>query len=193
MALPDVAALKRVLKIEHADEDTLVGELRARAIALVQGGKGGLGCPLEAVEMIFVDEAECTRADRVGVRSLIIPKTPIDIDSVAIVDASDTEVDTEDLRLDGLAGLVRYKDGSRFTNGPYEITCDVGLSAHPRYEVEFEAIVSAAVVDLVADLYTRRNPSQQTALSGGGNSSTFSIDGLPKRIVDSLEMIRQNL
>lgn len=193
MALPDAAALKRVLKIEHTAEDTLVGELLARAIGLVQGGRGGLGCAITAAEQTITDDAEGNLGRKVGVRSLLVPKTPFDVETLEITDADDVALDNEDLSISALTGIIRYRDGSRFVNGPYEITCDVGLSAHPRYS-EFEPIVSAAIVDVVVDLYKRRNPSQQTEVAGGGNSSTFSIlDGLPKRIVDSLEMIRQNL
>lgn len=191
MSLPDVAALKRVLKIEHTAEDTLVGELLARALGLVQGY---LGCPITAAEVAFVDEADYTMANKVGVKTLLIPKTPVDAESVAVTDKDETALDLDDLRVDGEVGTIRYRDGSRFANGPYEITCNVGLSAHRRYSVEFEPIVSAAIVDTVSDLYYRRNPSQQTHVAGGGTSSTFSIlDGLPKRVQDSLNRIRQEL
>lgn len=192
MALPDVAALKRVLKIEHTAEDTLVAELLARAIGLVQGGKGGLGVAIEAEEQVFTDDAEGNLARKVGVRSLLVPKTPFDVATIEITDADDTALDNEDLRIDPLSGVIRYKDGSRFFNGPYEITCDVGLDAHPRY-AEFEPIVSAAIVDVVSDLYARRNPSAQSETAAGGVSRSYVEGGLPQRVVDSLETIRQNL
>src|SRR5690242_1225941 len=120
MALPDVAALKDVLKIEHSGEDTLVGELLARALGLVQGE---LRVAIEAAGQTFVDEAEANLARKVGVRSLLVPQTPFDVASVEIVDASDTALVNDDLRIDALTGIIRYKDGSRFCNGPYEITC----------------------------------------------------------------------
>jgi hypothetical protein len=190
VSLPDAAALKRALKIEHTAEDTLVAELLARAIGLVQGY---IGTPITAAEVVFVDEADYTMATKVGVKTLLIPKTPVDPESVAITDAQDTALDLADLRVDGETGTVRYRDGSRFANGPYEITCAVGLSAHRRYAVEFEPIVSAAIVDTVSDLYARRNPSQQSEGVGGGRSTAFALDGLPKRVQDSLDRIRQEL
>lgn len=188
MALPDVAALKRVLKIEHTAEDTLVEELRARAIGLVSGAIGGV--PIEAVELEMIDEAETQVSNSVGPRSLLVPRTPFDATTVEIVDNSDATLDNDDLRISASTGIIRYRDGSNFANGPYTITADVGLEHHPLYTSMLEAIVSAAIVDTVADLYYRRNPTAQSEGVAAGINRSYTH---PQRIYDALAPVRQVL
>lgn len=188
MSLPDVAALKRYLKIENTAEDTLLAELLARSLATAQRR---VGVPIVSVSRVFVDEAETGNFYSHGPRSLLVPVTPFDVDTLVVVDADGVTVDADDLRSDVGAGIIRYVDGSPFENGPYTITVDVGLDNEDDYDTLIEPIVSQAIVDLVADLYQRRNPAASSERNAGGDSVAYTADGIPCRVADALDSIRR--
>src|SRR5688572_23566518 len=94
MALVDAAALKRVLKVEHTAEDTLIGELLARVLGLVQIY---IGCPITAAERTMIDPAETAVYGAGGPKTLIVPKTPFDPETIEITDRDGNDCDPDDM------------------------------------------------------------------------------------------------
>lgn len=179
MALPDVDALKRTLKIEHTAEDTLLAEELVRATGLVQRF---IGTPIVGrADSVYYDEATNNP------RTLVINETPVDPEEVEIEDRDGTALDVSLLRINPETGVIRYRDGlTRFSFGPYKITATVGLDTLDTYALEIEPTVSQAIVDTVADLYYRRNPAALNEASNGINRSYNPASGLPLRVEAAL-------
>jgi len=153
---------KEYLRLQSGAEDLLLGGLVQSATALVEAW---IGRPVEARSMTFVDSG-VDAFDR-PVAKLRVPVTPVAA-LTSVVDDDGTALDLTGLRTDATTGLVSYKDKSMFMNGPYTITATVGLSASPQYQFGASAAIQQAVVDIVADLYQRRNPAASREAEGGG-------------------------
>ncbi len=191
MSLPTVSDCKSYLKIEHTAEDTLLGQLLARALMLSQRR---VGCAFVAVAKTMIDRAQTDVFYSAGPTSLIVPSTPFDPSAgLTITDADGTALTLDDLTIDGETGLIRYADGSAFENGPYTIAANVGLSTLPNYADEIEALVSSAIIDFVADLYQRRSPGARGESAAGGVRVDWTPDGIPCRVAEVLDMVRRPL
>jgi hypothetical protein len=153
---------KRYLRLQTDEENVLLQSLINSSIAAVEAW---IGRPVEARSMTFVDSG-MDLFDR-PVAKLRVPVTPIAA-LTSVVDDDGTALDLTRLRTDVTTGLVSYKDKSMFMNGPYTITATVGLSASPQYQFGASAAIQQAVVDVVADLYQRRNPAASREAEGGG-------------------------
>jgi uncharacterized phiE125 gp8 family phage protein len=187
MALLALAQVKLYLRKQTTAEDTLLAALLASAIGIVEAH---LRRPIIATEREFVDEA----TDTFGgcVRALLVPVTPVG-SICSIADADGEELDTELLRVGKETGLVKYLDGSSFTNGPYTITANVGLSHREGYATRIEPAINQAILDVVADLYQRRSPAASQETAGGGVSTAFTQGnhgGVPDRVAAMLAPFR---
>jgi hypothetical protein len=157
-----VRDIKRYLRIQTDEENPLLLGLINSGIALVEAW---IGRPIEARPMTFTDSG-VDMFDR-PLAKLRVPVTPVS-SLLSVVDDDGGAVDLTRLRVDTVTGLVAYKDKSTFNNGPYTITASVGLSASPQYRFGASAAIQQAVVDIVADLYQRRNPAASREAEGGG-------------------------
>jgi NAD(P)H-dependent FMN reductase len=187
MALPTKTELKAYLRIQTTAEDTLLDALLARATALIEAH---LGRPITAAARTFVDEAE-TGVAYGQVTTLLIPVTPVLLTGTppTIVDGEGTTLSsTTDYRLpaDQWSGLIRARDGIVFNVRPYTITATVGLSAATDYATRIEPVIGAALIDLAADLWHRRNPAAQAEGAGGGVYTQFAQVGIPPRVAEML-------
>lgn len=179
MALPSSSDLKTYLRIQSTAEDTLLASLVTRATALAEGV---LGRPITTVaDLAMVDEAD-TLVAYGAVTKLLVPVTPYDTASLVITDADGTAlVVTTDYRVgNAWTGEVFASEGSAFTNGPYTLTADVGLATASDYSTRIEPLIGAAIIDIAADLWHRRNPGAATESTGGGVSTTY-VRGIPER------------
>jgi uncharacterized phiE125 gp8 family phage protein len=187
MALPTVADCKDYLRIEHTAEDAMLAGWLAQAIALIEAE---LGRPITILNRTFVLECE---PSRVSSTRLFVPIYPIATEDssagtadLTLTDADGTVlVEDTDYRLDTRTGWITAID-SCFSNYPYTIVADVGLAALPEYATRIEPALSAAVLDVVADRYQRRNPAAQAEGAGGGVYTQSQIAGLPDRVKDAL-------
>ena len=187
MALTTLATLKLYLRKQTNAEDTLLTALLASATARVEGY---LRRPIIAVSMTFTDEA--MSFDRRCCGSLIVPITPIASVS-SIEDFDEEEIDTDLLRFGAETGLITYRDGSTFGNGPYTIRATVGLSARAGYATRIEPVINQAILDIAADLYQRRNPAASQESEGGGVSVSYNQgddECVPSRIAAMLQPYR---
>jgi hypothetical protein len=153
---------KRYLRLQTDEENVLLLGLINAATAMVEAW---LGRPIEARSMTFTDSG----FDVLGkyMTSLRIPVTPIG-SLTSVTDVDGTAIPTTDLRLDATTGIIVRKDGSSFVNGPYTMVAVVGLSASQQYTLGGSAAIQQAVLDIVADLYQRRNPVAGREAEGGG-------------------------
>lgn len=182
MALPTASDCKLYLRKEDASEDTLITSLLARAIAKVETF---LGYALTSVSITHTDFEE---RENYGVRSFLQLPGPFKLTSPApsVVDKDGVAVPTTDYDLDPRGLKIRAKLGVSFPNRPYSITATVGLSEHPDYAARLEAVVSQAIVELVAIWYWNRNPAAVRETDEGGGGREVTEDAIPQRIVDLL-------
>jgi uncharacterized phiE125 gp8 family phage protein len=187
MALPTVADCKNYLRIEHTAEDVMLAGWLAQAIAAVEAE---LGRPVQYLNKTWVLECE---PSHVSATRLFVPQYPVATEDssagtadLTLTDADGTVlVEDTDYRLDTRTGWITAID-SCFTNYPYTIVADVGLEALPEYTARIEPAIAAAVLDVVADRYQRRNPAAQAEGAGGGVYTQQQQVGLPERVKDAL-------
>jgi len=187
MALPTAADLAAYLRIEseaQTAESALLTALILRATAMLEAW---LDTPILAISGEYVDEA--TSEDR-AVTRLLVPVTPLDGDSLTVTDADGTTLDATGYRVKNLTGEVIGLGGTVFANPPYTLACDVGLELHPQYIDRIEPVLSAAILDVAADLYHARNPRAASESAGGGASTTYVNQALPERVQVALQPYR---
>lgn len=168
MSLPSVETLRPYLRIQNLVEEPLLEGLLASAQAAVTGW---LGRPIKAEKRTFLIQ---TFADTVAMYSkrMVIPIAPIG-SITTLTDANGTAVSLSDLYIDYRIGILQYKDGARWMNGPYTITCEVGLECFAEYLNSIEPAISQAIIDVASDLYQRRNPAASSEKEGGGIESQY--------------------
>ena len=182
--LASIVDVKAYLRIQTDAEDVLLSNLLTSAIGLIESW---LGRPIEVEERIFTDEAMDGFGAR-GVRTLHIPVTPVD-DIIALENEAGELIDTTLLRFNPTTGAVRFADGSPFLDGPYTITAEVGLEARSDYSTRVVPALNQAILDVVADLYQRRNPAASREAEGGG----ISVDYTPTKRGVGADNAREDL
>lgn len=193
MAALDVDDCKDYLRIEHTAEDTMLEGWLAQATAAVEQE---IGRPIEPVQRVFIIERAVHES------KLFVPVYPIALEDssagtedLALVDGNgDTLVEDTDYRLDRRSGVITAinADGSLACFGayPYTITAHVGIAALDDFD-RVEPALNAAILDVLADRYQRRNPAATTEATGGGVSTSYT-GGLPLRVVEALAPFRVN-
>lgn len=187
MALPSVSDLKTYLRKEDTTaEDALLTQLLARAGAAV---RRYLDRPIEAATKTYVIQGDSARAWPQFTK-LIVPDTPLDPDSVEILDTDGNQVDPALYTVDGEVGVIRAVAGEAFRAFPYEVTADVGLAIADDYATVAEPLLGAAILDYAAELYQHRNPlaTQESEL---GITTSYANDGLPMRVRVALSALRR--
>lgn len=179
MALPTPADAKSYLRIETTAEDTLIGDLVAQATGAVQSY---VSVPLVARLETFTVEGR-------GIRhALVLDAESIDASAgVTVVDGNGTTVDASTYRVDARTGILYALPGYCFVCFPYTVTVTWGLSTRLDYAVEVEPVLRAAILDVVADRYQRRNPAASSESSGGGVATAYDPKGMPQRVCDALD------
>lgn len=187
MALPTVQDCKDYLKIEHTAEDTMLTGMLAQVEALIEAE---IGRPITILNRTFVLECQPSRFSRT---KMIVPIYPVAVEDssagtadLTLTDADGTVlVEDTDYRLDTRTGVLTAID-SCFTNYPYTIVADVGLAAFAEYDDRIEPVISAWILDLVAERYQYRNPSASSETTGGGVQTSYMDTGLPPRVKQGL-------
>lgn len=193
MALPELADLKRYVKKQTGDEDTLLTALLASATAAV---RAFVRRPLIAEPRTFT----LTRPHDSLYRTVTVLHLPIypaqapdssgdggvvitDTDGTELVEETDYTVDLRTGRIDGVSGGTSGM--FPFSGWPYTVTATVGLSALDEYETDIEPVLFQAILDVAADLYQRRSPAATSETTGGGVSTSYT-GGVPQRVADLL-------
>lgn len=184
--LPTLQDAKSYLRIEHADEDTLVQQLLTRAKADIENF---LGYALTAAATTHVDYTE---RDNYGVQPVITLPGPFKTSAPApvVTDVNGSTVDAAQYDLDPRGLRIRAKAGYSFPARPYTIAATIGLSAHPDYASRLEPVVATAIIELVAHRYWNRNPGMSSQTDEGGGSIGMGGIGaqepIPGRIINQL-------
>jgi hypothetical protein len=168
MALLTREDAKQYLRIEHTAEDLLIDALIVRAKAELETW---LDVPLTAREQTATDWASSDGPN--PVRVLIFPRRPIGA-TITVVDGEGTTVASTTYRVDQVGGMVKAKDGYTFTEAPYTLTTECGLSLLEDWNDRVEPVVNLCLMDLVADLYQKRTPTA-TGTNGGGTSISWDV------------------
>lgn len=183
--LPTLQDAKQLLRIEHADEDTLVQQLLSRAKADIETF---LGYALTAVQTTHVDYTE---RDNYGVQPVLTMPGPFKTAAPApvVTDVNGSTVDAANYYLDDRGLKIRAKPGYSFPARPYTIVATIGLSAHPDYAARYELVAATAILDLVAHRYWNRNPGVRTETDEGGGSKAYRDEAIPPEIINQIMML----
>ena len=181
MALPTTADLKSYLRIETTAEDALLAQLLARAKAMLEGW---IDCPITAESQTAVDRGETLDAPLL---SLVFPRRPIG--SVSLADADATAVSASVYTVDARSGMLYAKPAEQFTNPPYTITANCGLSLRADY-ARIEPLLSEMILDLAADLYQRRTPGAGSEKAGDTTIQWDASRETIARVMKSLRLLR---
>lgn len=182
---------KRYLRIQTDEENVLLQSLINSAVAAVEAW---MGRPIEARPMIFYDEPN------EPTRRLAIPVTPVGT-VTSITGEDGTVYNPATFRVNPYTGILTGAD--LLPAGIYEIEATVGLSLARSYALGASAVIAQCVLDVVTDLYQRRNPAAAREAEGGGiavdyvkqargvGADTLREDGLPERTMALLAPFRQ--
>lgn len=184
--LPTVSDLKAYLRIETDAEDALLGAILYRASAMIELWTD---TPIAATLRTAFDPSAADSTPSQFARpltSLIFPWRPIGPE-VSVVDADGVTVDATTYRVDRRTGIIYAKRGVQFSNPPYEITASVGFQHWDNYITSLEFTIGQVMIDVAADLYTRRTPM---ATSDTGAGTTISWDASRACVERSLASLR---
>ena len=188
MALATLKDAKDILRVQTTAEDSLIEQFRARAQAMVETY---IGVPITAVTDTVTDYSQLSVRAYAHKSMLRLDRYPIATSPAPVVTDTDGNViAASTYTVDGRSGLIRATPGNAFDNGPYTIAGTIGLSAHPNYASRIEPLLNAAILDVVADFYSRRNPSTAMESAGGGVNVSYVHDGLPPRLCAMLAPLR---
>lgn len=189
MPLPTRQDAKDYLRVQTNAEDSLLDQLLARSQALIEGE---LGYPLTAVALSHTDY---TDVDNYGVQPALRLRGPFELVAPApvVTDVNGVVVDPSTYTLDARTMMIRAKPNTGFLQRPYTIVATIGLDKHPDYAAKYLAIVSLAILDLVANLYWNRNPALSSSTDEGGASQTLNGGAapslVPTRVMDSVDLL----
>jgi hypothetical protein len=169
--IPSVADLRAYCRIEHASENALLEQLIARAVGMLEGMTD---VPLVSAARTWQDDptAPTTNAGPKPAtryaRNLWLPHRAVTV--TAITDKDGVTVDPSGYVAVSLTGLIARADGGYWSDGPYTIAYTTGVDQLPA-AASLAPAVTAAVIDLAADLYQRRTPG---AISEGGAQASVT-------------------
>lgn len=188
MPLPTLTNAKNYLRIQTGAEDVVLTALLARAQAMVETF---IGVRLVAATETMTDWTTDSGRAYGAPSRLQLPRYPFAITAPVptVTDTNAATVDPTTYVLDGRTGQIRGTPGITFANGPYAITASVGWSTHPDYVNQYEALAGAAILDIVADLYQRRNPGAASEAEQGV-SVQWTADAIPARTRAMLAPLR---
>jgi uncharacterized phiE125 gp8 family phage protein len=168
---------KRYLRIQTDEENVLLSSLINSAIAACEAW---LGRPIDSRVMLFYDEVSAPTS------RLLIPVTPVG-QVVSITGEDGTSYATASVRLNPNTGTLTRD--TLFEKGTYQIQARVGLSEAPYYALGVSAVIAQAVLDVVTDLYQRRNAAASREAEGGG----IAVDYVRQARGVSADMMREDL
>lgn len=180
MSLPALADLKNYLRVTWTTEDAALMAILTAATGLVAAY---LDRPIVAAEQTYVVEdprassmtvGVLSREPRYGLAGFRIPDSPVaSAPAPTLTDADGNAVDPSTYRVNYLTGMIRSANGCAFNRFPYTIVATVGLSTRADYSTVVEPCLSAAILDIAADLYQRRNPAATDEQDGAGGGTRY--------------------
>lgn len=196
MALPVAQDLKNYLRVQTTAEESAIAGILAAAIAMV---RGYLDRPITAKVRTYIVEdprASSFSGSRLSgnlsrAPFLRIPDAPVDTaQDITITDAAGRVLEPDTYRVDGKTGVVRASWCGAY---PFTIVATTGLAVLEEYALEIEPAICAAILDVGADLYQRRNPAATIENDGAGGSVQYgrNEETIPSRAISLLELWRR--
>jgi hypothetical protein len=205
VALPVAQDLKNYLRVQTTAEDAAIAGILATAAAYA---RTYLDRPITAKARTYT--IEDPRASAFGGSRLSgnptrtpflrIPDTPVDTTQpITITDRTGLVLDPTTYRVDGRTGVVRSGGASTVYAGngfgayPFTVVATTGLAVLDEYALEIEPAISAAILDIGADLYQRRNPAATDENDGAGGSIRYgrTEETIPARAIALLAPYRR--
>jgi hypothetical protein len=188
MSIITISDCKLYCRQTSSAEDGTFTLLLAKALATVQRYTG-VPAAKESMASIYYDQARTIRLDRLV--STLWTSYPLDVSTVTITDRDGNVLDpsTYDTYETASTGFIHNVPGNYFDNGPYAIAAKRGLDQHPDYAAVIEPILNGILLDLVADMYQRRNPGAAAESEGAGASVQWTPDGVPARVLADIQKI----
>lgn len=184
--LPTVDDLKAYLRIESDAEDALLGAILYRASAMIELWTD---TPIAATLRTAFDPSAADNDPPRALTALIFPWRPIGSD-VTVVDADGNTVPADRYRVDKRQAMIYAKRGYVFNNPPYEITASVGFEHWDNYITSLEFTIGQVMIDVAADLYTRRTPMATSETGAGTTISWDASRACVERSLASLRMLK---
>jgi len=188
MSLPTKADAKQFLRIPVVvtAEDGLIDQLLSRAKGMVFGY---LGRPVLRVARSYERLMPVWDDDRGEYVLRLGADAPIG-GTIVVTDADGNTVASTDYTVDLRKGWLYAIPMLTWGRSPYTVTAQEGLEFHPDYATVIEPAISGALIDVVADLYFRRNPGTSSE-SGAGVSVSYGQSGMPLRTEETLKPWRR--
>lgn len=189
MALPTVEDLRLYLRVETDAEDALLAALLDEALA---AARAYVRRPVIARESTQIATRHRARDPLTGAWGdvLHVPAGPLG-GTVVVTDGTGAEVDALTYTVDATAGVLAPVAPAAWGAGPYTVTADVGLSAHPDWDTDIEPVVAAAIRRWVAVEYQRRNPAASSESAGGGVATGYGRDAAAVVFADLAPYVRR--
>lgn len=169
MAAITLNEAKAYLRVQTSDEDGLISALLASGQAAIDAW---LGRPVYASTRTM-SLGPIMGSGEFSPRILFSPIYPIE-EITSFTDADGVAVDQTELRIDKRSGTFVYKSGQTWPAAPYTLAASVGLEFYPEFESHIEPATRHALLDVVSDLYQRRNPAAMSEREGGGIAVQYS-------------------
>ena len=170
MTLVTSASLYNYVRAESTTEIGLMDTFVTGAIGLIETLTQR---PINATLKTFIDEGAP------GAKCLLVPQYPVS-GNVVITDVEGTTVDSTTYTVYGNEGRILADEGVYFSNGPYTITAYVGWSLATDYSSRIEPILNLAILDIAADLYSRRQPMASAESAAETSVSYLGVELAPR-------------
>lgn len=169
MAAVTVDEAKAYLRVQTADEDAVIAGLLASGQAAIDGW---LGRPVYSATRSMSLGPSSANPEFMP-RVLFASMYPVG-SITSFTDSEGEAVDQTQLRVDLRLGTFSYKSGQRWGRSPYTLEATVGLDLYEEFATHIEPAMRHALLDVVSDLYQRRNPAAMSEREGGGIAVQYS-------------------
>jgi hypothetical protein len=169
MAALTVDEVKAYLRVQTSDEDMLIASLLASASAAIDAWMNRPVYSAERTMQLGPTIANLNSEPRIFFAKMY----PIG-EIIGLTDADGEEVDVADLRVDLRMGTLSYRSGQTWGCSPYTLVATVGLSEYEEFSSSIEPAIRQATMDIVSDLFQRRNPAAMSEREGGGIAVQYS-------------------
>jgi uncharacterized phiE125 gp8 family phage protein len=187
IALASVAEARAVLKIGGAGEDTILADLINRASAFANKFTGR-----QLLEADFTEYYDGDGTDELTLNNYPVSDVESLHDDTLRAFGSDTEIDEDDIILDGAAGIIKLWNGTfTFLKGKRNVKV-VYTAGYADDAVPHD--LKEAVLMIVQHHYKRVYQDQRIGLASetvGDHTMQYSEEAIPKKAADTLARYRR--
>lgn len=176
--LVEVQALKDYLKIEHDEEDRLLGDILIETEALL---RQLLKRSIEAVETKEIVRPKGQKT------KLFLRNFPVDAEAdFSLVDADGNEIDPSVYTLDAATGVI---EADKFLSKAYTVTYTGGLEIEDNFNEQILPSLERAIKLWAADTYWHRSPRATSERLGDESVNLEGIE-VPRQVALIIDLYR---